>query len=100
MQFHEGSSSNAVHVLEHVQDVVTLRSGKQVDNQVVHPEENPATQEGQGSRSVEKRDTEPSTLAPTIETPPRSFILKAPYLDRLLAPKKGGKFEDILEVFK
>jgi hypothetical protein len=83
-----------------VQAVVTLRSGKQVDNQAVHPEKNPAAQEGQGSRSIEKRDAEPSTLAPTIETPPRSFIPKAPYPDRLLAPKKGGTFEDILEVFK
>jgi len=55
LQFHEGSSSNVVHGLEHVQAVVTLRSGKQVDNQVVHPEENPAAQEGQGSRSVELR---------------------------------------------
>jgi hypothetical protein len=100
LQFHEGSSSNVVHGLEHVQVVVTLRSGKQVDNQVVHPEENPAAQEGQGSRSVEKRDAELSTLAPTIETPPRSFIPKAPFPDRLLAPKKGRKFEDILEVFK
>jgi hypothetical protein len=89
-----------VHGLEHVQAVVTLRSRKQVENQLVHPEENPAAQEGQGSRSVEKRDAELSTLAPTIETPPRSFIPKAPFPDRLLAPKKGGKFEDILEVFK
>jgi hypothetical protein len=56
-----------------VQAVVTLRSGKQVDNQVVHPEENPAAQEGQGSKSVEKRDAEPSTLASTIETPPIQF---------------------------
>jgi len=54
----------------------------------------------EGSRSAEKRDAEPSTLALTIETPPRLFIPKAPYPDRLLAPKKGGKFEDILEVFK
>jgi hypothetical protein len=100
LQFHGGGSSNAVHGQEHVQGVVTLRSGKQVDNQRVHPEENPAAQEGQGSRSAEKRDPEPSTLAPTIETPPRSFIPKAPYPDGLLAPKKGGKFEDILEVFK
>jgi hypothetical protein len=43
----------------------------------------------------------PSHLqAPTIETPPRSFIPKAPYPDRLLEPKKGGTFKDILEVFK
>jgi hypothetical protein len=100
LQFHEGSSSNAMHGLEHVQAVVTLRSGKQVDNQVVHPEENPAAQEGQGSRSVEKRDAEPSTLALTKETPPRSFTPKASYPDRLIAPKKGGKFEDIPEVVK
>jgi hypothetical protein len=99
LQFHEGSSSNPVHGLEHVQAIVTLRSGKQIDNQVVHPEENPTAQEGQGSRSVKKRDAEPSTLAPTIETPPRS-LPKAPFPDRLLTPKKGGKFEDILEVFK
>jgi hypothetical protein len=100
LQFHEGSSSNAVHGQEHVQAVVTLRLGKQVDNQVIHPEENPAAQEGQGSRSAEKKDAEPSTATPTIEIPPRSFIPKAPYPDRLLPPKKGGKFEDILGVFK
>jgi hypothetical protein len=100
LQFHEGSSSNAVHGQEHVQAVVTLRSGRQVDNQVVFPEENPAAQERQGSKSTEEKDAEPSTATPTIEIPPRSFIPNAPYLDRLLAPKKGGKFEDILEVFK
>jgi hypothetical protein len=100
LQFHGGGSSNAVHGQEHVQAVVTLRSGKQVDNQVVLPEENPAAQEGQGSGSTEERDAEPSTATPTIEIPPRSFVPKEPYPDRLLAPKKGGKFEDILEVFK
>jgi len=82
-----------------VQAVLTLRSGRQVDNQVVLPEENPAAQEGQGSGSTEERD-EPSPATPIIEIPPRSFVPKAPYPDRLLAPKKGGKFEDILEVFK
>jgi hypothetical protein len=100
MQFHGGDSSNAVHGQEHVQAVVTLRSGIQVDNQVVHPEESSAAQEGQGSGSAEEKDAEPSTAAPTIESPPRSFVPKAPYPDRLLAPKRGGKFEDILEVFK
>jgi hypothetical protein len=100
LQFHEGSSSNAVHGQEHVQAVVTLRSGRQVDNQVVLPEENSAAQEGQGSGSIEEKDAEPSTAIPTIEIPPRSFVPKVPYPDRLLAPKKRGKFEDILEVFK
>jgi hypothetical protein len=78
LQFHEGSSSNAVHGQEHVQAVVTLRSGRQVDNQVVLPEENPAAQEGQGSGSTKKKDAEPSSATPTIEIPPRPFIPKAP----------------------
>jgi hypothetical protein len=100
LQFHGGSSSNAVHGQEHVQAVVTLRSGRQVDNQVVLPKKNPAAQEGQVRGSIEEKDVEPSTATPTFEIPPRSFVLKAPYPDRLLAPKKGGKLEDILEVFK
>jgi hypothetical protein len=83
-----------------VQAVVTLRSGRQVDSQVVLPEENPAAQERQGSGSIEEKDAEPSTATPTIEIPPMYFVPKASYPDRLLAPKKGGKFEDILEVFK
>jgi hypothetical protein len=69
-----------------VQAIVTLRSGRQVDNQVVIPEENHATQKKQGSGSTEERDTEPSTA--TIEDPPKSFVPKTPYPDRLLTPKK------------
>jgi hypothetical protein len=100
IQFHQGNSSNAVHGQEHVQAVVTLRSGRQVDNQVVPPEENRVAQEGRENRSTEERGAEPPTAAPTIVIPPKSFIPKAPFPDRLLATKKGGKFEDILEVFK
>jgi hypothetical protein len=35
-----------------------------------------------------------------VKDPPRSFVPKAPYPKRLQVPKKGEKFEDILEVFK
>jgi hypothetical protein len=98
LQFHGGSSSNAVQGQEHVQAIVSFRSGRQVDNQVVLPEENPIVQKEQGSGSTKERDAEPSTSI--VKIPPRSFIPKAPYPNRLLAPKKGGKFEDILEVFK
>jgi uncharacterized coiled-coil protein SlyX len=98
LQFQGGSSSNAVQGQEHVQASVSLRSGRQVDNQVVLPEENPVAQQEQGSGSTKEKDTEPSTS--TVEIPPRSFIPKAPYPNRLLAPKEEGKFKDILEVFK
>jgi len=56
--------------------------------------------QGQESSNNEERDAEPSKATRIVQNPPRSFVPKAPYLDRLLAPKKGGKFEDILEVFK
>lgn len=77
IKFHQGSSSNAVQGQEHVQAVVTLRSGRQVDNHVVHPEENLAAQEGRENRSREERGAEPPTATPTIVIPPRSFIPKA-----------------------
>jgi hypothetical protein len=83
---------------EHVQAIVSLRSGRQVDNQVGLPEENPVAQQERNSGSTKEKDVEPSTA--TDETHPRSFIPKAPYPNRLLAPKKGGKFEDIMELFK
>jgi hypothetical protein len=57
-------------------------------------------QEGQEGENKKKGDAEPSTVTSVIEEPPRSFVPKAPYPERLQAPKKGGKKEDILEVFK
>jgi hypothetical protein len=95
----QGESSYA-HRQEHVQAIVTLRSGRQVDNQVVLHEENPAELHRQDSGNNEEKEKEPSKATPIVDDPPRSFVPKAPYPDRLLAPKKGGKFEDILEVFK
>jgi hypothetical protein len=100
LQFTGGSSSNYAHDQEHVEAIVTLRSGREVDNQVVLLEENLAMPHGQDSGNKEERDEEPSKAIPIVDDPPRSFVPKAPYPDRLLAPKKGGKFEDILEVFK
>jgi hypothetical protein len=100
LQFTDASSSNSTHRQEHVQSIITLRSWRQVDNQVVFPEENPSVPQEQESGNNEERDTEPSKATPIIENPSRSFVPKAPYLERLQVPQKGGKFEDILEVFK
>ena len=68
------------------------------------------------SGNKEERDAEPSTATLIVKDPPKSFVPKAPYPERLQAPypeqlqvpyperlqapKKGGKLEDILEVFK
>jgi hypothetical protein len=39
-------------------------------------------------------------VTPVVKKPPRALVPKAPYPERLQAPRNGGKLEDILEVFK
>jgi hypothetical protein len=69
-----------------------------VDNLVADPEEIdeavPATdlarQEETKSDNKEKKDVEPSTVTPIEKDLTRSFVLKAPYPERLRAPKKNA----------
>jgi hypothetical protein len=94
-----GNSSNQ----EHVQAIVTLRSGKRVDNKVVNPEANQAEQEEQKEEEGDNQkegDAEPSMVTPVVKEPLRALVPKAPYPERLQVPRNGGKLEDILEVFK
>jgi hypothetical protein len=79
-----------------------------VDNRVADPEvvdeAVPATdlagQEETKSDNKEKKDAEPSTVTPIEKDLTRSFVPKAPYPERLRAPKKNAQFAEILEVFK
>jgi hypothetical protein len=83
--------------------IVILRSGKRVDNQVVDLEVDHAEEEEQKEEECDNQkegDAEPSMVTPVVKDPPRALVLKAPYLERLQAPRNGGKLEDILEVFK
>jgi hypothetical protein len=94
-----GNSSNQ----EHVQAIVTLRSGKRVDNKVMNPEADHVEEEEPKGEEIDDQkegDVEPSTVTPVVKEPPRALVPKAPYLERLQAPRNGGKLEDILEVFK
>ena len=88
---------------EHAHAIVTLRSEKRVDNQVVEheidhtkPEVDLVGKVGQGSEkgddNKEERGVEPSTVTPIVKDPLRSFILKAPYPERLKVPKKNAQF--------
>jgi hypothetical protein len=89
--------------LEHVQVIVTLRSGKRVDNKVVNPEEDHAKEEEQKEEEGDNQkegDAKPSTVTPVVKEPPRALVPKAPYPERLQVPRNEGKLEDILEVFK
>jgi hypothetical protein len=93
-QFAIGSSSTPTHGQEHVQAITTLRSGKQVDNQVVRPEEE------EESQDKPAREVVPDTIIPDVEDQARKYVPKAPYPEKLIAPKKSSKYDDILEVFK
>jgi hypothetical protein len=67
-----------------------------VDNQVVGPEADHAEKEDQNGEegdNQKEEDAEPSIVTPVIKEPPRSFVPKAPYPERLQTPKKGGKLE-------
>jgi hypothetical protein len=88
LQFQWGSSSNAVQGQEHVQAIVSLRLGRQVDNQVVLPEENLVAQQEQGSGSTKEKDAEPSTalLRPLLGR----LYLRHPTLTDYLRPRNEG----------
>jgi hypothetical protein len=98
----------SVSTQEHAHAIVTLRSGKRVDNRVADlevvdeamPAADLARQEETKSDNKEKKDVEPSTITPTEKDLTRSFVPKAPYLERLRALKKNAHFAKILEVFK
>jgi hypothetical protein len=69
-----------------------------VDQEADHAEEEePKGEEGDNQK---EGDDEPSIVTLVVEESPRAFVPKAPYPERLQAPNKGGKLEDILEVFK
>jgi hypothetical protein len=79
-----------------------------VDNRVEEPEAvdeavpaaDLAREEETRSDNNEKKDAEPSTVTPHEKDLTRSFVPKAPYPERLKAPKKNAQFAEILEVFK
>jgi hypothetical protein len=74
-----------------------------VDNQVVDPETDHAKEEetkDEESDNQKEGDVEPSTVTPVVKEPSTVFVPKAPYPERLQAPRNGGKLEDILKVFK
>jgi hypothetical protein len=95
-----GNSLNSAHGHEQVKSIVTLRSGRQVDNKVGQEEEDHVEPQGKESVGDKGEKIEPVRAILNIEDPPRSFVPKAPYQKRLRAPKKNAQFAKILEVFK
>ena len=86
---------NSSHGHEQMQSIVTFRSERQVDNKVGQEEEDPVVPQGKESGRDKGGEVEPSRAIPIIEKPQRLFIPKAPYLERLKAPKKNAQFAEI-----
>jgi hypothetical protein len=63
------NSSNSTHGHEQVQSIVTLRSGRQVDNKVGQEEEYLVMPQGKESGMDKKGEVEPSRAIPTVEDP-------------------------------
>jgi hypothetical protein len=95
-----GSSSTPTHRQEHVKAITTLRSRKQVDNQVATPEEASHIAREEENQAKPTTYVGPDTVIPSVEDQSKKYVPKAPYLERLIAPKKSSKYDDILEVFK
>jgi hypothetical protein len=85
-----GNSASQAHGHEQVQSIVTLKLGRQVDSKVVQEEEDPIVLQGKESERDKGGKVVPSRAIPTVEDPPRSFVPKVPYLERLKAPKKNA----------
>jgi hypothetical protein len=49
-------------------------------------EEEPKDEEGDNQK---EGDAKPSTVTPVVKEPPRELMPKAPYLERLQAPRNG-----------
>jgi len=99
-QFVIGSTSDPSRGQEHVQAITTLRLGRRVDNQVAMPEEVIEAKKEEESQDKLDKVLGPDTVLPIAKKIPQKFVPKAPFPERLTAPKKGSKFNDILEVFK
>jgi hypothetical protein len=85
-----GNFASQLRGHEQVQSIVTLRSGRQVNNKEVQEEEDSVVLQGKESGRDKGEKAEPSRVIPTVGDPPRSFIPKAPYAERLKAPKKNA----------
>ena len=64
------------------------------------PKADLARQEEKENDNKKERDAELSTITPIDKDLSRSFVPKAPYPERLRAPKKNAQLAEILEVFK
>ena len=69
-------------------------------NQVATLEDSSDTAKEEEDQAKPIADVGPDTIIPSVEVQSKKYVPKAPYPERLIAPKKSSKYDDILEVFK
>jgi hypothetical protein len=70
--------------------IVTLRYGRQVENQVVEPEDDPVVLQGKRVREIKGEKLSLLEPYPQLRIPLGCLSPKAPYLERLKALKKNA----------
>ena len=64
------------------------------------PEDAIETAKEEENQAKPTSDVGPDTIIPIVEDQSKKYVPKASYPERLIAPKKSSKYDDILEVFK
>ncbi|XP_026400597.1 uncharacterized protein LOC113296509 [Papaver somniferum] len=98
----QGNRSGSSNHNEHVRAVITLRSGKTLENSAEPPKDSsPAAKETEVDQTFPKDPIYPeSAKSPSEEaTPERVYIPPAPFPQRL-AKKKPSTYAEILDIFK
>ncbi|XP_026450761.1 uncharacterized protein LOC113350871 [Papaver somniferum] len=98
----QGNRSGSSNHNEHVKAVITLRSGKTLENSVEPPKDSsPTENETEVDQTLSKEPNGPeSAKSPSEEDiPERVYIPPAPFPQRL-AKKKPSTYAEILDIFK
>ncbi|XP_058082476.1 uncharacterized protein LOC131230589 [Magnolia sinica] len=101
-QYEIGSNSNQEQYHEQAKSIITLRSGKQIENKVDMPREE-SKSNAEDQNEIE-RHTSASKVQQHSDSPGTthvsSYVPKAPFPQRLAPVKKGNNFNEILDMFK
>ena len=105
-QYGATSSKTHIHYHEQVQAITTLRSGKEVDNQVDYPGEGELVRSPDKSKIQSSNTSNGDLFISNISEPipAATYKPKAPYpvaLNDLFSPEKKKKaVEDMFEIFR
>ena len=102
-QFFTNNPTSSTYNQNQVQSIITLRSGREIENQVDVPNDENMKKVNEEENQEELVENKESSLSKStkIESQVKTFVPKAPYPHRLAnSIKKSSQFGDVLELFK